>query len=118
MSPTPVLQSKPTTANKPLSKDKPIPVYDGPISPAGAVSGVVTKIQGPSDEVRLVVLNSLGDVISETVRPVSSNDLGLVPLSFQASVSQRAGSAPCFMVVKGFLKGAPSFETLLGTVRF
>lgn len=95
---------------------KPSPVFQGTISARGTATGIITHMPAPADEVKLVVLNALGEIASETVRSVS--DAGLVGLSFSSALVQKAGKEPYFLMVKGSVKGAPAWEQRLGRYTF
>lgn len=112
----PALLSKAPTAVKPSIPVKAAPVYDGPISARGIATGIVTQMPAAADEVKLTVLNSLGEVVSEFSKPTSES--GLVGLNFSNSLIQKAGKEFYFLMIKGYLKGAPAWEQRLGRFSF
>lgn len=79
-------------------------------------TGVITKMAGPADEVKLVVLNALGEVAGETSRP--AGEPGLIGLNFASQLLDRGGNEPHFVVVKGYVKGALAWEQRLGRFNF
>jgi hypothetical protein len=111
----PALLTKPPQLVKP-SAAKPAPVYGGPISARGIATGIVTRTPAAADEVRLVVLNSVGDVVSEQAKPVG--EIGLVTLNFSGSLVEKAGKEIYFLMVKGYLKGNLAWEQRLGRFSF
>jgi hypothetical protein len=95
---------------------KAAPVYSGPISTRGTATGIVTRMPAAADEVRLVVLNALGDVVSDQGRP--AQEAGLIALNFSDALIQKAAKEVYFLMVKGFVKGALSWEQRLGRFSF
>jgi hypothetical protein len=85
--------------------------------PKGALlaTGIITRIPAPADEVKLLVLNALGAVVSESSK--LSPD-AMVTLGFSASLMDKAGTEPYFLLVKGFTKGNLAWEQRLGYFRF
>src|ERR1700758_3339100 len=111
----PALLTKTPAPIKPLMA-KPMAVYNGPISARGIATGIVTHMPAAADEVRLVVLNAIGEVASEQGKPVA--ETGLVSLNFSDSLIQKAGKEVYFLMVKGYLKGALAWEQRLGRYTF
>jgi hypothetical protein len=112
---SPALLSKPMVpAKQPVSK--PNAVYSGTISNRGIATGIVTRMPAAADEVRLVVLNALGDVVSEQPKPVS--EVGPIGLNFSDALLQKAGKEIYFLMVKGYVKGALAWEQRLGRFTF
>jgi hypothetical protein len=71
---------------------------------------------GAADQVKLVVLNSLGEIASETSKPAS--EAGLVALNFTDLLIQKAGKEVYFIMAKGYVKGALVWEQRLGRYSF
>jgi hypothetical protein len=109
MSPT-LLSPRPSVATKPA------PIFSGKISPSGTATGIITMMPAPADQAKLVILNSLGDVASETIRDVA--DHGMVALNYNQGFLDQAGKELYFLVVKGYLKGSQVWEQRLGRMRF
>jgi hypothetical protein len=82
---------------------------------ASLVTGIVSRMPAPADEVKLVVLNSLGEVASESTRAV---DGPLANFSFESRLLDKAGKEPYFLLVKGLVKGKLAWEQRLGSLRF
>jgi hypothetical protein len=82
---------------------------------ASLVTGIVSRMPAPADEVKLVVLNSLGEVASERSRLA---DGPLANLSFESRLLERAGKEPYFLLVQGLVKGKLAWEQRLGSIRF
>ena len=112
----PALLSKTPATVKPSIPSKADPVYDGPISARGIATGIITRMPAAADEVKLVVLNSIGEIASEFSKPAP--DSGLVGLNFSDALIQKAGKGPYFLMVKGYLKGALAWEQRLGRFSF
>ena len=81
-------------------------------SQAVLMQGVVVRLPEAADEVQLVVLNSVGDVISKTTR--SAPELGLQALDFERDVRSRVADGVAFGLIKGLRKGAVAWERRLG----
>ena len=73
-------------------------------------------MQAAADEVRLVVLNSVGDVVSEQGKPAT--EIGLIGLNFSSSLVDKAGKEIYFLMVKGYVKGTLAWEQRLGRFSF
>lgn len=95
---------------------KPVIQAKAPISSSGTVTGVITAMPAAADEVRLVVLNSLGELASEERKPVK--EIGLVALDFGDALIKNAGKEIYFLMVQGYVKGAQVWEQHLGRYRF
>ncbi len=93
-------------------------IYKGVIAPAGRATGIIVAMAGKADLVSLVVLNSIGDVVSDDSRPVASSEQGAVSLSFKSYFIESAQNEIYFLVVKGFLKGGLVWESRLGRFQF
>jgi hypothetical protein len=107
---SPALLAPNTISNKsPIS-------FKGQISRSGTATGIITRMPAAADEVKLVVLNSIGEVASEFSRPVM--ELGLLSLNFNADLVKTAGNEIYFLMVKGYLKGSLAWEQRLGRFRF
>lgn len=91
-------------------------VYNGPISPRGIATGIVTQMPAAADEVKLVVLNSLGEVASEMSKP--AGETGLIGLNFSQALINKAGKEVYFLMVKGYVKGNLAWEQRLGRFVF
>ena len=79
-------------------------------------TGIVTRMPSAADEVRLVVLDSMGNLASETSK--ASPEGPMVTLSFNPSLMEKAGKELYFLVVKGLVKGNLAWEQRLGAFRF
>lgn len=113
---TPTLLTKPTVAVKPAIVAKPASVYNGTILERGISTGIITRMPAAADEVKLVVLNAMGEVASEFSRPAT--DLGLIGLNFSNALIQKAGKEVYFLMVKGYVKGTLVWEQRLGRFYF
>ena len=111
----PALLSK-TPATVKSSIVKAAPVYDGPISAQGTATGIVTRMPAAADEVKLVVLNALGETVSEQGKP--AGEVGLIGLNFSNALIDKAGKEVYFLMVKGYVKGALAWEQRLGRFSF
>jgi hypothetical protein len=109
------LLTKPNQNVKP-SAVKAAPVYSGTISARGTATGIVTRMPAAADEVRLVVLNAVGEVVSEQAKAAA--EVGLITLNFSASLVEKAGKEMYFLMVKGYLKGNLAWEQRLGRFSF
>jgi hypothetical protein len=109
--------AKSTLTKAPVPSKTPA-IYAGTIRPAGRPTGIITRMPAPADEVRLIVLNSLGEAVSETVRPVLPAEQGAVALDYGPEWRDEAGNAIYFLLVQGFLKGTLVWEQRLGRTRF
>ncbi len=76
------------------------------------LQGVVVRIPEAADEVQLVVLNSLGEVVSKTSRGAA--EAGFLPLELERDVRSRLSDGLAFGLVKGLRKGAVAWERRLG----
>lgn len=76
------------------------------------LQGVVVSLPEAADEVQLIVLNSLGEVVSKTARgPV---EMGLQALDFDKELRGRVQDGLAFGLVKGLRKGSVVWERRLG----
>ena len=82
---------------------------------AAVATGIITRIPAPADEAKLLVLNAMGAVVSETSKLSPES---VVTLSFTSSLVDKAGKEPYFLLVKGFVKGALAWEQRLGNFQF
>jgi hypothetical protein len=99
-----------------ISEPKAPAIYHGQIHAPAGTSGIVTHMPAAADEAKLVVLNSLGEVVSETGHRVSEE--GLVTLNFSEALERKAGKEDYYLLVKGYLKGALAWEQRLGRFHF
>ena len=111
----PALLTKPTVPVK-QTISKPAAIYQGPISLRGTATGIVTRMPAAADEVRLVVLNAVGDVVSEFSKPAT--EIGLIGLNFNDALVQKPGKEIYFLMVKGYMKGNLAWEQRLGRFNF
>lgn len=79
-------------------------------------TGIITHLPAPADEVKLLVLNAMGAVVSEETK--RNPDAGLVTLSFNSTLVDKARTEPYYLLVKGFVKGNLAWEQRLGTFHF
>lgn len=103
-------------APRPVAAVKTAPTYSGQISPFGTATGVITRMPAAADEVKLIVLDSMGEVASESTR--SAPEHGMVGLNFSNALIQKAGTEIYFLMVKGYLKGVQVWEQRLGRFSF
>jgi hypothetical protein len=76
------------------------------------LQGVVTQLPEAVDEVQLVVLNSLGEVVSKSARgPVEA---GLQALDFERDLRERISDGLAYGLIKGLRKGGVVWERRLG----
>ena len=79
---------------------------------ATRMQGVVIALPESMEELQLVVLNSLGEVVSRTTRgPVEA---GLQTLDFERELRLRVQDGVAFALVKGLRKGVVLWERRLG----
>lgn len=79
-------------------------------------TGIITHMPAPADEVKLVVFDAKGNVVSEDSK--HSSDGGFVTLNFKANLIDKAGTEPYVLLVKGFTKEALAWEQRLGNFHF
>ena len=106
-----------STLNKTPVPSKTPAIYKGAIRPAGRPTGIIARLPAPADEVRLIVLNGLGEAVSESVRPVPLSEQGAVALDFGTEWRDTSGNSIYFLLVQGFLKGTLVWEKRLGRMR-
>jgi hypothetical protein len=76
------------------------------------MQGVVARLPEAADEVQLVVLNSLGEVVSKSVR--GPLEAGLQALDFERDLRSRVTDSLAFGLIKGLRKGIVVWERRLG----
>lgn len=86
------------------------------IKTGALATGIIARMPGTAEEVKLLVLDAMGELASETGRLAPEGPL--VSLSFSPSLVNRAGKEVYFLVIKGFLKGQVAWEQRLGNFRF
>jgi hypothetical protein len=76
------------------------------------MQGVVVSLPEAVDEAQLIVLNSLGEVISKKSR--GPLDAGLQALDFESGLRDRVQDGVAFALIKGLRKGTVLWERRLG----
>jgi hypothetical protein len=76
------------------------------------MQGVVVRTPEAADELQLIVLNSLGEVVSKFSRGPA--EAGLQALDFEAGLRNRVSDGLAFGLIKGLVKGQVAWERRLG----
>jgi hypothetical protein len=76
------------------------------------LQGVVAQLPEAVDEAQLVVLNSLGEVVSKSAR--GPLEAGLQALDFERDLRERLTDGLAYGLIKGLRKGVVVWERRLG----
>jgi hypothetical protein len=79
---------------------------------ATRMQGVVARLPEAADEVQLIVLNSLGEVVSKSAR--GPLEAGLQVMDFERDLRSRVTDGLAFGLLKGLRKGVVIWERRLG----
>jgi hypothetical protein len=88
----------------------------GKISSSETLTGVIAPMLGPAEDVELQVLNSKGEVVSDSSKHVTEQ--GPVALNFQEPFISKHAAGIYSLLVKGFKKGHLAWQESLGRIKF
>jgi hypothetical protein len=85
-------------------------------SQAARAFGVVVYLPEAAEELQLIVLNSLGEVVSKTSR--GPLEMGLQALDFERDLRARVADGVAFGLLRSLRKGVIQSERRLGRLSF